>query len=1279
MQNDGAQVTCSSEQEEGAAFRRRPVHDLARFTLKDMSECGAALRRMGEGTSAIDQLAGRITRYLYDSLVDRETGEKQCALARFFMTREYRQLDPQVRSQADQVLGESPSPNTKCLTLLGTAGELPDWNTVEKSSRYRAIPLTGEQFLARLPMISLLFRQLGVKLREGDAPFSPLLLDGDATDCNVFYIPDAVGSPFVPDQDEFVKRFGIRSVLGFGGLLPCGELFAVILFSRIPVSRRTADLFRVLALSAKLAILPVAAGPAGTALHEPYIINVMNELLAVQDRAVGAQSERLTTLLEQIRTYAGDLERSHALFQSFVEHTPAAVAMLDRDLRYLAVSRRWVLDYRLENRNLIGCHHYDVFPEIRQREDWQDVHRRCLAGGVERREEDRLLRADGSEDWLRWEVRPWYTAAGGIGGIIIFTEVITDRKRTEVALGEIQERFSKAFDEAPIGMALVATDGRWLQVNQALCEIVGYPASELTRSSFQAITHPDDLEADLELVHRLLQDEIPNYQMEKRYIHKQGHAVWILLSVSLVRDTTGTPLYFIAQIQDITERKRADAALRENEDFTRTVLDSLAVEIAVLDRAGTILAVNESWRRFARRNGASASTAIGPGVNYLQSCQDAVTRGDRTAGEAVRGIEAVLNGRQDGFTMEYPCRSGEQSRWFLMRVTALARDHGGVVIAHEDITERKLTEETSRRLISILDATSDFVGTADLEGRALYVNEAGCRMAGIAPSDVTAMIVSDFHPDWAATIVAQEGIPSAIRNGVWAGETAIRRCDGREIPVSQVVIAHRTSSGQVEFLSTIMRDITDRKKAELALQSSEAQLQAILDNSPSLIFKKDPEGRYLRVNKRFADVFGMSAQQIIGKTDEELFPSQQARMFRDNDRLVLQSGTTMEFEETTLHKDGRRVSLVHKFPLFDRHGRIEAIGGIATDITARKREQDAQARLAALVTSSQDAIISKTLNSVITSWNEGAERMFGYSADEIIGRSVLRLIPPERRVEEPEILRRVKRLERIDQYETVRLRKDGSLIDVSISVAPIKDQAGRVVGVAQTVRDVTERKRAEAVLREREARLSRMLDEREQLSQNLHDNIVQMLVACGLGLEGARSSVKSDPKQAARGISRAITELNLVIEDVRHYIVGLDPGIRFSTKRFGGELQRVIQAFQAADSPKFLVRLSDVAVRRLTPDQAKHLLLIAREAFSNAVRHGDASTVTVSLSRKGSAVRFAVTDDGKGFNVSRARNEGYGLRNMALRARRVKARFQLVSKRGKGTRIFVDLPASESA
>ena len=164
-----------------------------------------------------------------------------------------------------------------------------------------------------------------------------------------------------------------------------------------------------------------------------------------------------------------------------------------------------------------------------------------------------------------------------------FVRDISERKRIERTLQESEERFRLTVDEAPIGMALVALDGHFVRVNRALCEIVGYSSDELTGLMFQDITHPDDLDADLVLAGQLARGEIPRYQLGKRYIRKDGTIVDILLSASILRSREGAPLYYIAQIEDITERKRAQAALKDSEQRLTLALDSAQMGMWDLD------------------------------------------------------------------------------------------------------------------------------------------------------------------------------------------------------------------------------------------------------------------------------------------------------------------------------------------------------------------------------------------------------------------------------------------------------------------------------------------------------------------------------------------------------------------------------------------------------------------------------------------------------------------------------------------------------------------------
>jgi hypothetical protein len=249
------------------------MHDLSNFDLAGMTSCGAALRRIGVGASSMEEVAGRIVRYFHDEFVDPRSRRPELALVRFFKTIEYRDLDPDLKQAVRRLMdgdrrhdapgggeGEPPS-DLKVLTLLASAGDKPEWNDRRRSARHRAIPLASGILVARFPMIGRLITQCGLDLAVLMMPGKDIMIDAAQKTFNVFHIFETVGSPYVPDQEDFVLPSGIHSVVGFGGLLPPRDFFATILFSRTPVARDIANEFAPLALSMKLALLPYTDGP----------------------------------------------------------------------------------------------------------------------------------------------------------------------------------------------------------------------------------------------------------------------------------------------------------------------------------------------------------------------------------------------------------------------------------------------------------------------------------------------------------------------------------------------------------------------------------------------------------------------------------------------------------------------------------------------------------------------------------------------------------------------------------------------------------------------------------------------------------------------------------------------------------------------------------------------------------------------------------------------------------------------------------------------------------
>lgn len=237
------------------------MYDLTNFTLRDMTECGIALRKLNAGAASMEEVANRVIRYLYKHLINKQTGENSCALVRFFKTHPYEKLSPELREFANEKLASnSYPPAMKCLTLLATAGVKPEWNFRQKSDGHQTIPLASQYLVENSPMISQLIKQLGLEINTVLEPDPALIVDLEQKTFNVFHVPKAVGSIYIPAQEEFVIPYGIQSVLGFGGMLPSGNIFAIIMFSKLSIPDDTAELFKSLALSVKMAVLPFEPG-----------------------------------------------------------------------------------------------------------------------------------------------------------------------------------------------------------------------------------------------------------------------------------------------------------------------------------------------------------------------------------------------------------------------------------------------------------------------------------------------------------------------------------------------------------------------------------------------------------------------------------------------------------------------------------------------------------------------------------------------------------------------------------------------------------------------------------------------------------------------------------------------------------------------------------------------------------------------------------------------------------------------------------------------------------
>lgn len=258
-----------------------------------------------------------------------------------------------------------------------------------------------------------------------------------------------------------------------------------------------------------------------------------------------------------------------------LRQAPIGIAIFDRDMRYLAASDRYLTDQDLPpDTPLVGRVHYDVFPGVPQR--WRDIHAQALRDGIERSHPgEAFVRPDGATDWIRWSLAPWRAEDGEIGGLVLYTEVVTLDVEARRELEAAEARYRAVFDQVAMGVARVAPDGRFLEVNDRFCAIAGHDRAALLAGDFQTITHPEDLTTDEAAVHTLLAGAQQTYTIEKRYVTAGGETVWVNLTVSLVRSSDGAPDYFVSIIEDIATRKFAEGLQQRHHQQLRLMINEL--------------------------------------------------------------------------------------------------------------------------------------------------------------------------------------------------------------------------------------------------------------------------------------------------------------------------------------------------------------------------------------------------------------------------------------------------------------------------------------------------------------------------------------------------------------------------------------------------------------------------------------------------------------------------------------------------------------------------------
>ncbi|TGR65499.1 PAS domain S-box protein [bacterium M00.F.Ca.ET.194.01.1.1] len=533
-----------------------------------------------------------------------------------------------------------------------------------------------------------------------------------------------------------------------------------------------------------------------------------------------------------------------------------------------------------------------------------------------------------------------------------------------------------------------------------------------------------------------------------------------LVNVRALRDRDGRIEGAINCFQDISSQKALERQANRHAADLEDFFENAAVGLHIVSNEGIILRANKAELELL---GYTAEEYVGKHIASFHADAQA--------------IADILDRLGCGRNLDrYPARlRAKNGQIKHVLITSNSRFEDGRFINTRcfttDVTDVHQAElarlESEERLAATYQAATIGIAEADSGGRLLRVNDALCQMLGRSEDELLAMTFLDYtHAEdkkQDAERYAQQ-VEGKIDSYVLRKQAI--KPDGTSVYLDVHSSSVRDAKGEFRYGVRVLIDVTKAKRMEDRIRENERNLRDLLEALPAAVYTTDADGRITFFNRAAVEMAGRvpalgdewCVTWRLFRTDGTFLPHDQCPM-----AVAIKEDRPIRGEEAIAERpDGTRVPFIpYPTPLHDSEGRLTGAINMLVDISDRKKAEEFAERLAAIVTFSDDAIVSKDTQGIIQTWNKGAERLFGYAAADVIGKPITILIPPERQDEEPEILARICRGEHIEHYETVRMKKDGSLIDVSLTVSPLKDGKGQIIGASKIARDITEKRQEE--------------------------------------------------------------------------------------------------------------------------------------------------------------------------------------------------------------------------
>lgn len=600
------------------------------------------------------------------------------------------------------------------------------------------------------------------------------------------------------------------------------------------------------------------------------------------------------------------------------------------------------------------------------------------------------------------------------------------------------------------------------------------------------------------------------------------------------------------------------------------------------------------------------------------------------------------------------------------------------------------------RFLATFNQAAVGIAHSDLDGRCLEANQKLCDITGYTREELLGRKFTDItHPDDVAASIEFRKRVTSPHDPVQSQQREKRyiRKDGSIVWCLLTTSVVRNEAGNIDYLAAVIQDITGRKAAEQALSALEQEqrrLAGLAETERARLAEAQAVARIGSWETRFPELdvtWSAETHRIFGTDAHSFRPTHEKFLafVHSEDRATVETAFSSSLEvrssQTIEHRivlaDGSVKFVEERWRTFlDARGQPVRAVGTCQDITEKISAERDRAQLAAIVESSNDAIISSVPETKkILSWNRAAERMFGWNANEAIGQSVRIITPPEYIGQLDPLIRRTMQGETVAPAETWRQRRDGSRFEAQVSFSAVRDKDGKVTAIATIVRDITEIKRAESTLRALTRRLSEVEEnERRNIHRELHDQIGASLSALKLDLSliggmldaEAKKTVGIRLQRAQQLTGETIARIRDVMADLRPPALddfGLLAALRTHAQPFAARLGIPVHVNGDEIEPRLAISVETALFR------------ITQEALTNIAKHAHAHRVVINLDSNPGRVTLVIADDGTGFDAGQGnpRPESWGLRNMRERAQAMDADLRIESSPGKGTRVIVEV------